>query len=586
MKPAVACFDDGRLFSPSFNDYYAARDPVAETYHVHIRPANLAARMGEAETFTVFEFGFGAGINFLTISEEFLKHSDSEARLRFISCEAFPLLLNTIRRAQLNAAIDGPLAQAFLEFYPPLLSGIYRQLFVHDQVELTLIFANVETALDEFVKQDALGVDSWILDGFAPDRNPEMWDINLISTLARRTRENGTLTTFSSASRVRHSLEQNGFSVQRIEDTPFKRHTTLATYSKSSLRSVQTPSKINIVGGGFAGTSTARALARRGVQVQLFTPTGTVADATSGIPTAVLHPRLSASLEIPAYLRTQTYFYSVALMRYYLEISASGSVQLAGKNMSASRLRDISDILGEIWTNSLNPIELLEITGMEFNDEAAFFPKSMVVNGSEVCRVLVEHPNIEVIRKEHVKPSDGEHMIYATGATSILGNLSKTWETLTIEGQLDMFSNDDESSYPRRVLIKDGYIVPTRSTCVVGSTYEYTRWEPGVATDTNLNKLRNVTKIESWTHQGLFRGSRTVTSDKLPIVGQVCPNTWANLAHGSAGTSSTPLCAEVLASQMCQELAPLWQECIKVLHPSRFKERQVRRPNPLQHRQE
>ena len=73
-----------------------------------------------------------------------------------------------------------------------------------------------------------------------------------------------------------------------------------------------------------------------------------------------------------------------------------------------------------------------------------------------------------------------------------------------------------------------------------------------------------------------------MTSDKLPIVGQISPNIWVNLAHGSAGTSSTPYCGEILASQLSGELAPLWQECVDTLLPKRFKERQVRRPDPLQ----
>lgn len=581
MKSAVAHFVDGRLFSPKFNDYYAARDPVAETAHVHIHPANLVARMSRANTFTIFEFGFGAGINLLATSTEFLKLAKPNVRLRFISCEAFPLQHDTLRQVHDNTAIDKSLSRRLLDFYPPLVSGIYRQLFANDRVELTLIFADIETALTEFVDQDSVGVDSWMLDGFAPARNPQMWDAKLIPILAQCTKANGTVTSFSSAGTVRRSLEDNGFSVQKIEGTPFKRHTLLATLNESRLQSTEPPRKVTIVGGGFAGTATAHAFARRGIQVQLMTPSGGVGDATSSIPTAVLHPRLSASMEEPAYFRTQTYFYAAALLSQYLQHATTGAVQISSKNMVAKRLKDIADTLGKNWARWLDAADCLELTNTEQGYESTFFPKSIVVNGIELCRSFVDHPRIEVVAKELFAPIDDELTIYATASTSVLGKTAEAWEVLTIEGQIDTFAHSNNNAIPRRVLIQDGYIVPTESACVVGSTYEYTQWKPGLATKTNLAKLQQVTSREHWTHLGKFRGLRTVTSDKLPIVGQIDRNQWVNLAHGSAGTASTPFCAEILASQVFGELAPAWQECLSIINPDRFSERQIRRPNPF-----
>lgn len=582
MKSAVAHFVDGRLFSPEFNDYYAARDPVVEAVHVHVEPANLVSRMRRAKTFTIFEFGFGAGINFLKISEEFQKIANSDTRLRFVSCEAFPLQCHVIREAHEGVPVDKTLSRQLLDFYPPLISGIYRQLFADDRVELTLIFADVHTALSEFTNQDFVGVDSWILDGFAPDRNPNMWDVKLLSTLAQHTRANGTVTSFSSAGNVRRSLTDNGFSVRRIEDTPFKRHTILATLVKQKFHPREPPKEITVVGGGFAGTATARALARRGVHVQLMTPTGTVGNATSGIPTAVLHPRLSASMDIPAYVRTQTYFFTVPNMNNYLVRPTKGVVQLAGKNMPESRLKDIFDMLSEIWITWIDATAFRELTAMNYSSEAALFPKSFVVNGRDMCHILADHLEIEIVAKDLNAPIRDETVIYATGSPSLLGELANSWESLTIEGQTDSFTHSNHAAIPRITTIQDGYIVPTASGCVVGSTYEYTKWKPGLATTTNLGKLEHTTKQKNWSHKEKFRGERTVTSDRLPIVGQVSPNLWVNVAHGSAGTSSTPYCGEILASQLSGELAPLWQECVDTLLPTRFKERQIRRPNPLQ----
>ena len=42
-------------------------------------------------------------------------------------------------------------------------------------------------------------VDAWFLDGFAPSRNPDMWNEALFTQLARLSKPNGTLATFTAA---------------------------------------------------------------------------------------------------------------------------------------------------------------------------------------------------------------------------------------------------------------------------------------------------------------------------------------------------------------------------------------------------
>ncbi|WP_372765686.1 hypothetical protein, partial [Litorivivens sp.] len=47
-------------------------------------------------------------------------------------------------------------------------------------------------------------------------------------------------------------------------------------------------------------------------------------------------------------------------------------------------------------------------------------------------------------------------------------------------------------------------------------------------------------------------------------------NLYLNVAHGSRGLTSTPLAAEILASQICGEVPPLPRELLRALSPSRF----------------
>jgi tRNA 5-methylaminomethyl-2-thiouridine biosynthesis bifunctional protein len=63
---------------------------------------------------------------------------------------------------------------------------------------------------------------------------------------------------------------------------------------------------------------------------------------------------------------------------------------------------------------------------------------------------------------------------------------------------------------------------------------------------------------------------RATTQDRLPLVGKITAGLFASLGHGSRGLTCAPLCAEWLASMMCDEPLPLGSEWVARLDPLRF----------------
>ncbi len=57
--------------------------------------------------------------------------------------------------------------------------------------------------------------DAWFLDGFAPARNPELWEPALLAEVARHTAPGGTAATYTAAGHVRRALAAAGFAVER-----------------------------------------------------------------------------------------------------------------------------------------------------------------------------------------------------------------------------------------------------------------------------------------------------------------------------------------------------------------------------------
>lgn len=582
MHEAKTKIVDNRLYSVDFNDFYAAEDPVQECQRVHILPALLAQRVSKARDFTVFEFGLGPGINFLTVGQTFLEHAPSTSRLRFFSCEASPLPFDVLRDTVTKTASSLDLSAKWIEQYPPPIAGLHRRLFAEQRIELTLIYSDVESAVHDFLVRDRHGVDAWILDGFAPDRNPDMWNEQLLGSLHKRSRAGATVSTFSSAGHVRRSLAASGFSVERIPGLPYKRHTTLARLANSPYVHYDPPSRAVVVGGGFAGCSTAHALARRGIKVELRTPAGQVADATSAIPAAIVHARLSASSDLAPSTRVQSHIYSQSLVKNCDNALPCGAIQFPSSRMTFERLQRICDLLGGEWAKHVTVEQVKKISGLNFGSEGVYFPRTLVVNGYQLCSWLVDHPNVTLVRGEVPELISADFpIVIATGSPAPISSLCPTLECTEIEGQMDQFSQRSEKLLSPLAFLHEGYVVTTSAGFSAGSTYEYKRWPKDEALVTNRNRIASLIGSSELSHVESFRARRTVTSDHMPIVGQVDSNVWVTLAHGSSGTTSAPFSGEIIASEITGELPPLHQSYISTLSPDRFEMRQSRRENPF-----
>ena len=63
----------------------------------------------------------------------------------------------------------------------------------------------------------------------------------------------------------------------------------------------------------------------------------------------------------------------------------------------------------------------------------------------------------------------------------------------------------------------------------------------------------------------------------IPLPGEYYPGLYISCGYGSRGLSYAPLAAELLAAQICGEVAPMELELIKALSPARFLIRDLKR---------
>lgn len=206
--------------SKEFDDvYFSAADGLAETKHVFLEGNGLPTRWKERPQFTIFETGFGTGLNFLAAWKLFRETKDAGVHLDFISVEKFPLNAGQIKEYlsvwgdELKDELD-----ALCAHYPTETTGV-QKIFMDDKTTLTIYFDDVNAALP-MVQQK---VDCWFLDGFKPASNPEMWTPSVFENMARLSNPGATFATFTAAGVVKRGLKEAGFDVQKRDGFGWKR---------------------------------------------------------------------------------------------------------------------------------------------------------------------------------------------------------------------------------------------------------------------------------------------------------------------------------------------------------------------------
>jgi tRNA U34 5-methylaminomethyl-2-thiouridine-forming methyltransferase MnmC len=206
---------DGVPVSRRFDDpFYSLQDGLAEAQHVFLGGNDLPARFRDG--FHVAELGFGTGLNFAATALAW-RQAGVAGRLHFTSFEAFPMARTDLRRALSRFPEVAPVA--------PMIEAALSGRSCGDDLGITLsvVFGDARRTVPAWEGT----ADAWFLDGFAPARNPELWEPDLLRSVAAKTRPGGTCATYSAAGDVRRALDDAGFDVERRPGFGRKRHMTV-----------------------------------------------------------------------------------------------------------------------------------------------------------------------------------------------------------------------------------------------------------------------------------------------------------------------------------------------------------------------
>ncbi|WP_261593373.1 bifunctional tRNA (5-methylaminomethyl-2-thiouridine)(34)-methyltransferase MnmD/FAD-dependent 5-carboxymethylaminomethyl-2-thiouridine(34) oxidoreductase MnmC [Pseudoalteromonas holothuriae] len=336
IKNAQIHFNDmGTPVADDFDDvYFSNDDGLAESHYVFFGQNRIASRLinYKQKQFVIAETGFGTGLNFLNTWQQYvlLKPKHSLPRLHFISFEKYP-----INHADLVTALDAwptlaEYTQQLCDQYPIALAGCHRLEFENGQITLDLWFGDVHDSIPNISCQASGIVDAWYLDGFAPSKNPDMWQQSLFDAMANLSRSGASFATFTAAGFVRRGLQQAGFDCQKVKGYGRKREMVIGTlkqannYASTPAYYTTTPSAMDnvaIIGGGIASACISYHLSKRNIESTLFCQDDGLAKGASHNRQGAVYPNLQADCNPPSEFYAHTFLYAA---RFYQNISAQG----------------------------------------------------------------------------------------------------------------------------------------------------------------------------------------------------------------------------------------------------------------------
>lgn len=340
----------------------------------------------------------------------------------------------------------------------------------------------------------------------------------------------------------------------------------------------------------------------------------------------------SSAFALAAYLYSLQLYKSLNLSP--ADFDCCGMLQLGFNAKESTRIKRVAsqgypkNILQHVSKNQAS-----QIAGIAVEHDALYFPDAAWIHPRRLCKRLTQHENISILTQANVSGilkrnglfevrTDQNEVITAemvvianaNQAQLLIPNLPMSSQA--VRGQVSVIKASTASQVLQAIICSDGYLSPAASSIssdlnhatalhCLGATFAnlaITKDSPAEMAVTeddhqaNLQKLANISEpLHTEMKNNIVNGRtslRCTTSDYWPLAGQLLDaetikarpprpgadvNTlpwinglYLNIAHGSKGFTTAPLCAELIASMICKTSLPLPEELAGLLNPNRF----------------
>ncbi|WKD25366.1 bifunctional tRNA (5-methylaminomethyl-2-thiouridine)(34)-methyltransferase MnmD/FAD-dependent 5-carboxymethylaminomethyl-2-thiouridine(34) oxidoreductase MnmC [Pseudoalteromonas sp. KG3] len=586
IKNAEIHFNNlGTPVADNFNDvYFSNDDGLSESDYVFYQQNNMPYRLQNHDQthFVIAETGFGTGLNFLNTWQQFKNHltnrqhpnrevhnleQQNVKRLHFISFEKYPIKATELKKALQVWPTLAPLTDQLLKKYPINLAGCHRLEFDNGQIILDLHFGDVQESIATMSSPAQGLIDAWYLDGFAPSKNPEMWQQSLFNAMVNLSRTSATFATFTAAGFVRRGLAEAGFTVQKVKGHGNKRE-MLTGYLTQANDAHSTPayfahqpsalSNVAVIGGGIASSAVIYSLAKRGIGAQLFCQDSQLAMGASHNVQGAVYPHLQAKNSPHSELFAHSFLYAKRLYQqltengFHYDHQWCGVLQHAVKQPLAERHQNIEN--KQLWPtelmHSVTPEQGDEIAGVCTGYSGVYFPLGGWVNPPQLVNALFQQAQALTAIQSHFncdiealeKTSQGwllkshgqlfgpfSDVIICAGEHSDRFAQTQSLPIVGVRGQVSHVQASAASRQLKTVLCHKGYFTPAYlDHHCMGATFEKNSKSRAVTEQDNQTNREQLLNFYGQTEFATSLGKVTAAKaavrcsfiDHLPMAGE------------------------------------------------------------------
>ncbi|MCK5731219.1 MAG: tRNA (5-methylaminomethyl-2-thiouridine)(34)-methyltransferase MnmD [Draconibacterium sp.] len=214
MKLRIINTDDGSqtVYNTELEEqYHSVKGAITESNYVYIEKGYL---FHKSENPTIFEVGFGTGLNCLLtaiLAEKQKRHTT------YFTIEKYPIDKKIIHQLKYGENISTEAQVIFKKIHacewnsPNKISEYF-----------TLIKLQADILKNDLKKVEES--DIIYFDAFGPDKQPEMWQADILKKIYSITAANGIFLTYSAKGDVRRQLKKCGYEMKRLPGPPGKFH--------------------------------------------------------------------------------------------------------------------------------------------------------------------------------------------------------------------------------------------------------------------------------------------------------------------------------------------------------------------------